>query len=174
MDQPISDSRSSDDSRAFKHLPGGYLEDGVSGERRVSVALQKKVASFQQSCTFLHKTECSSPTHLARIVSYEEELSVGREGIPLEVVPPLKRRLCEDEGFGKISLELQEHMGAWRYVSRPRRENVSLMSWNFLSERCRCLSCIKAPLSSRHRDRHIQVWVWKYFLRTLTTSQQHF
>ena len=45
-------------------------------------------------------------------MSNEEELSVGREGIPLKVVPPLKRRLCEDEGFGKISLELQEHIKA--------------------------------------------------------------
>ena len=33
-------------------------------------------------------------THLAWIVLYEEELSVGREGIPVKVVPPLKRRLC--------------------------------------------------------------------------------
>ena len=136
----------------WKHSPGVYLEDGVSGERRVSVALQKKSGQFSTDIHFSIRQNVH-PTHLARIVSYEEELSVGREGIPLKVVPPLKRRLCKDEGFGRMSLELQEHVGAWRHVPRPRRENVSLMSWNFLSERCRCLSCIKVPLSSRHRLR---------------------
>ena len=108
-----------------KHSPGGYLEDGVSGERRVSVALQKKSGQFSTDIHFSIRQNVH-PTHLARIVSYEEELSVGREGIPLKVVPPLKRRLCKDEGFGRMSLELQEHMGAWRYVSRPRGGNVCL------------------------------------------------
>ena len=120
--------------------------------RKTSIGSAAKSGQFSTDMHFSIRQNVQ-PTHLARIVSYEEELSVGREGIPLKVVPPLKRRLCKDEGSGRMPLELQEHMGAWRHVSRPRREHGSLMSWNFLSERCRCLSCIKVPLSSRHRLR---------------------